>query len=121
MTSKRELRDELQAAVDRNRDVWDEGFAYAMRIFSRNNPAPWAAHLARVAEVARADGYREGYGVALTASQAQPGTGVTPEPDGPSGGEVNRFTDGAPESGCCDFACCCTHVPETWTPGSVVR
>lgn len=136
MTSKRELRDRIADLTDSLRHAWDEGFTYAKRIFAHSDNRPWAEHVAAVAAAAKDAGFREGYGQAcedwsakmaprwrtwpemldtdLTASQPLPVPEPGPNADRPADGQVNGFT-------CCDFACCCDHIPEPWTPGSVTR
>lgn len=137
MTSKRKLR----AEIERLEGGWWSGFDFAIQTATGTriaDPAPWAAHLARVADAAREQGrqegwtqawaagaradedaYRRGWDDAVADATLAAGDDATPEDAEPSAGEVNRFSADGP---CCGFACCCQHPPVAgWTPGSVTR
>ena len=125
MTSKKRLREQLIDAKERYMAAWDAGFATAARIYTAGSADQWAEHLARVADAAKAEGYREGYGqacedahatAALGAIHHQPEPEATPDPAEPADGQLNAF------SADCGFFC---HRlgprPDVWQPGSVTR
>lgn len=65
MTSKRELRAEiarLQTLSEAGFDAWCDGFNQGRRLNGeRFDPAPWQAHLAQATDLARKEGYEQGY------------------------------------------------------------
>lgn len=96
MTSKRELRaeiDRLNRHIDGREECWmhafDDGCVLAAELIASPRPgpnfAPWAEHLARVADAAKAEGYREGYGQACEDAHERQVVGSGFQIYGPSG------------------------------------
>ncbi len=83
MTSKKQLRAEIERLTIKMGERWWKGFEFAairgredvMMLSSGYglpfDTAPWAEHLARVADAAKDEGYREGYGQACEGKYAE--------------------------------------------------
>lgn len=94
MTSKKRLRAEIDRLRDQRDKAFSDGYRYgynwAAKLDRRTrghvpSVKPWADHLARVADAAKAEGYREGYGQACEDAHERQVVGSGFQIYGPSG------------------------------------